>query len=386
MSVATATATAGEPISSWDSRIGADDLLDDGTVLDPLAFVREQNSTGLVGASLNAGRTMKWNPGHYIEFGSNAGDFMIEAGIEEARQFPFVKGIMVRADWAQLEKGRGEYDFSRIDRYLNKAAAKGERFFLTLGTKNFGGAKAVPDYLRQPWFSGGAFKITTAYGGSGENAALYDDDVRDRLIALIQELGKRYNRHNYFEGITFTETAFGQTVRPLTDAQKEKMFSNLAKINTAARQAFPNTVVLQFVNYPAKLVPALFTNMLDKGVGMGGPDVFVNDPALERSAYVWNVQAKGRVPIGMKVESDCYARQYHGGPIDPPNVREIYRYARDRLYSNYVFWYRDISQPRRPWGNVLNMFRGEAFPTGGTGGLDSACPAKFGNCASKLPS
>jgi hypothetical protein len=371
----------------YSIRFGPDDFVgDEVPVLDPLTFVNEQaRESGplLSSASMEAGGVTKWNPGHYIEYGSNAGDFVIDAGLNETAKMPFVKGIMVRASWWQLEKSKGVYDFSRIDRYLNKAKAKGKRLFLTLGTKTFDGDKAVPDYLRTAQYSGGAFRIGTIEGTYGENAALQDDDVRDRLIALVQALGRRYNKDNSFEGITFNETAFGMMVKPLSDAQKKTFFSNLAKVDTATRAAFPNSVVIQFMNYPSNLVPALFENMKDKGVGMGGPDVFINDPDLEKSAYGFNDKAKGVIPIGMKVEPDCYNAVRHGGPYTQVDVRKLYSFARDRLHSNYIFWNR-YTDRHNPWQDVLSMFKGEAFPSGGAGGLSAACPSRFASCAPKL--
>jgi hypothetical protein len=124
--------------------------------------------------------------------------------------------------------------------------------------------------------------------------------------------------------------------------------------------------------------------MKDKGLGMGGPDVFINDPDLERSAYKFNPQAKGIVPIGMKVESDCYNAVRHGGPYTRVDVRNIYNFARDHLSANYMFWYR-YTAPYDRWSDVLRMFKGEAFPGGTAGGLNSTCPSKFGKCTPKLP-
>lgn len=367
------------------ARFGPDDFVgDEVPVLDPLTFVNEQaRESGPISSALLAGNVTKWNPGHYIQFGSNANDFVIDAALKETAGMPFVKGIMIRASWHQLEKAKGQYDFSRVDRYLEKARAKGKRVFLMVGTKTFDGDKAVPDYLRTSQYSGGAFRIGTIKGTYGENMALYDDDVRDRLIALMQALAKRYNKDNNFEGVAFNETAWGKMVKDLSDAQKNQFFSNLAKVDTATRTAFSNSVVIQFMNYPSNLVPALFENMKDKGVGMGGPDVFINDPDLERSAYVFNPKAKGVVPIGMKVESDCYNAVEHGGAYTQVDVRKIYSFARDRLYSNYIFWNR-YTDKHNPWADVLKMFKGEAFPSGGTGGLNAACPSKFASCAPKL--
>jgi len=384
---ALATASLNTTASTEDTsaRFGPDDFVgDEVPMLDPLTFVREQASeSGPVSASLVAGSVTKWNPGHYVQFGSNASDFVIDAALKETAGMPFVKGIMIRASWWQLEKGKGQYDFSRIDRFLAKAKAKNKRLFLMVGTKTFDGDKAVPDYLRTSQYSGGAFRIGTIKGTYGENMALYDDDVRDRLIALMQALANRYNKDNNFEGVAFNETAWGKMVKPLSSTQQKQFFSNFARVDTATRAAFPNSVVIQFINYPANFMPALFENMKDKGVGMGGPDVFINDPALERGAYTFNSKAKGVIPIGMKVESDCYNAVEHGGPYTKVDVRKIYSFARDRLHSNYIFWNR-YTDKHNPWQDVLKMFKGEAFPTGGTGGLDAACPSKFGSCAPRL--
>jgi hypothetical protein len=368
------------------ARFGPDDFVgDEVPVLDPLTFVRQQarESGGLQSSALMAGNVTKWNPGHYIQFGSKANDFVIDAALKETAGMPFVKGIMIRASWHQLEKSKGQYDFSRIDRYLEKARAKGKRLFLMVGTKTFDGDKAIPDYLRTSQYSGGAFRIGTIKGTYGENMALYDDDVRDRLISLMQALAKRYNKDNNFEGVAFNETAWGKMVKDLSDTQKNQFFSNLAKVDTATRSAFSNSVVIQFMNYPSNFMPALFENMKDKGVGMGGPDVFIDDSDLERSAYVFNPKAKGVIPIGMKVESDCYNAVEHGGKYTQVDVRKIYSFARDRLYSNYIFWNR-YTDKHNPWADVLQMFKGEAFPTGSAGGLNAACPSTFASCAPKL--
>ena len=367
------------------ARFGPADFVgDEVPTLDPLTFVREQaRESGPISSALVAGSVTKWNPGHYVQFGSNANDFVIDAALKETAGMPFVKGIMIRASWHQLEKSKGQYDFSRIDRYLEKARAKGKRLFLMVGTKTFDGDKAVPDYLRTSQYSGGAFRIGTIKGTYGENMALHDDDVRERLIALMQALGRRYNKDNNFEGVAFNETAWGKMVKPLSSTQQKQFFSNFARVDTATRAAFPNSVVIQFMNYPANFMPALFENMKDKGVGMGGPDVFIDDPSLNKSSYIFNSQATGIVPIGMKVESDCYNAPRYGAPYNPPDVRDIYRFARDRLHANYVFWYR-YTDRHNPWADVLRMFKGEAFPGGNSGGLKTACPSKFANCASKL--
>ena len=44
---------------------------------------------------------------------------------------------------------------------------------------------------------------------SGNGIRLWKPAVRDRMIAMMNALGNRYNSHSHFEGIGLGETAMG---------------------------------------------------------------------------------------------------------------------------------------------------------------------------------
>ncbi|NML17786.1 glycoside hydrolase [Azohydromonas caseinilytica] len=334
---------------------------------------------------------VKWNPGHYVAL-SRRGEAALHEALREIKHLPHVKGLLLRYGWRQLEPRKGEYQFATIDRDLALARSYGKQLFIMVETKAFkAGVRAVPDYMHTAEYSGGAYKIRinakSTLGSPktyGENAALHNPKVRDRLIALTTALGRRYNYNNNFEGITFNETAMGQMLQPLSKRQTTDFFTHLAQVNKATKRAFPNTVVMQFINFPQPYMAGLVSNMLSSSVGLGGPDTFLNDHDLNRLTYPFYDKARGKVPIGPSVQPENYFARSHNGPHAPPRVQELHAFAQNRLHANYLFWSKTLIQPLVPYRSVLRMFNSEAFPRGHTGGLNADCPASFGTCVRKL--
>ncbi|MDZ5460930.1 beta-galactosidase [Azohydromonas lata] len=354
------------------------------------AFFASQQAKPL-SAGLASGQRVKWNPGHYIAL-SRRDDASVIQALKEIQRFPQVKGLLLRYNWRQMEPRKGDYQFSGIDRDIQLARAYGKRVFIMVETKAFrAGVRAVPDYMHTGEYDGGAYKIRinakSTLGSSdtyGENAALHNSKVRDRLIALTTALGRRYNANNSVEGVAFNETAMGRTLQPLSRKQTDAFFDNLAQVDTATRRAFPNTVVLQFVNFPAPYMPGLVENMIRSSVGVGGPDTFLNDHDLNRVTYPLYDRARGKVPIGPSVQPENYFARSHNGPHSPPSVKELHAFAQNRLHANYLFWSRTLIRPLMPYNQVLRMFQSEAFPRDGSGGLNSDCPSNLGACVKAL--
>ncbi|WP_298234964.1 beta-galactosidase [uncultured Azohydromonas sp.] len=335
---------------------------------------------------------VKWNPGHYVQLGAGAADALVQRTFKEISTLPNVRGVQTRYFWRDLEPTEGVYDFSEIDKDLAQAQAVGKRLFIVIGTKAFSaGARALPDYMHTDEYDGGAFRIqinakdtVRTEATTGENIALFNGNVRDRFIALTTALGQRYNSHNTFEGIGFNETALGQAVVPLTNTQKADFFTNLAAVDAATRQAFPNTVVMQFINYPRPYMPALVSSAISNSVALGGPDTFLDDSELDASAYIHYDAAWGKVPLGPSVQAENYVTTYQGGPYAPPAVTDLYAFAKGRLHANYIFWAKTLTEPLVPYSNVLAMWKSSSFPKDAAGGLSTACPSTFASCVPKL--
>lgn len=270
-------------------------------------------------------------------------------------------------------------------RYLEQTAAHKKRFGLLLTTKNFRAGVAAPDYLRTPWFDGGMFEVAMFKGTIGDNITLWNNHTYYRLARLIRALATRYDGNPWFEVLIINETAFGRPIIPVTEAQCTGFYDYLIRVDSVARQAFTRTVVIQYVNFPPPHTSRVIQSLLDKGIGIGGPDVFLDDANHERFVYPPIEKARGKVPVGMQVESDCYYARSLGGPWNPPPARELYEFARDRLHSNYIFWHRVLETVVRPWDKVLDLFNSPDFPATAAGGLETACPASYARCAGQRP-
>jgi Beta-galactosidase len=353
---------------------------DDVVSIDPQTFVREQATAAAVAAAADA--PLKWNPGHYAV--SSAHNLRhLDKTLGEIGKYAFVKGVVIRTSWPQIESAKGVYNFAALDTAIAHAAAKGKRVFIMLGTKSFStGERAAPDYVRTAEYGGGTYKIAIKRGGYGENITLWNTKLRDRLIALNQALGARYNANNNVEGLIFNETALGMAVKPVSAELQQTYFTNLAQVNIATKVSFANTTVIQYMNAPMKYVPALWNLVTANQVGAGGPDVYLNDKSLDKLLPNY-AAAAGHVPIGVQVEPASYRATMHAGPFNPPPVADLYSFARSRMFSNYIFWVPDLSEPHTPWPKVLNMFDSATFPKDSTGGLASACPAGH-TCVSNL--
>jgi hypothetical protein len=355
-------------------------------------FLASQQPTTppLLSAALTDSR-VKWNPGHYIAMGRRDQTTLLQA-LAEIKDLPQVKGLILRYEWPQIETAKGVYDFTRIDRDLGLAQAAGKRLWVMVGTKVFtAGGRAVPDYMHTAEYEGGAYKILIgardALGSNeryGENAALHNAKVRDRLIALATAMGNRYNRHNSFEGMTFNETAMGQMAVPLTAEQRTTYFANLAAVDAATKRAFPNTVAMQFINFPKTYMPGLITNMVNNKVALGGPDILLQDPDLNNNIYPLYDMAKGKVPVAPSVQPENYLTTTQNGVLNPPKISDLYAFGRTKLSANYMFWTRSFTGSPAPYPKVLEFFKSSAFPKDSSGGLITTCPSTYASCVSKL--
>jgi hypothetical protein len=341
-------------------------------------FSREQAQ-----AAADGSRRMKWNPGHYVVVSASEGLAKIDKVLNEIAPFPFVKGIVYRTDWPRLESSKGSYNFAGIDAAVSRTASKGKRLFVLVATKAFSASEsAVPAYARSAEYGGGVYKIAISRGGTGENVALWNDRLADRVIALNQALAKRYNLNNSVEGVVFNETALGTPLRPISAAQLDARHRNLARVAVAAQRAFSSSPAIQFMNQPNRDIPLLWPAIQSSKTGFGGPDVFLNDPHISKMLPL-HAAGAGKMPIGVQVEAASYRSTSHQGPFAPPPVTSLFAYARDRLHANYVFWVPVTHPPHNPWPKVLNMWGSGSFPKNSSGGLPDKCPAGF-SCVRKL--
>lgn len=341
---------------------------------------------------------MKWYPGHYTQVLGDVhvnGYSMKQAYDEMNVVNSGLVGIQLRLSWSDLESSLGNYQsgFDIIDEHLNKLSLTNKKLFLFIAHK-WG---AVPTYLTtDPMYEGGVYNFTSANDATADpatNIKLWNIHVRQRFEALIEALGARYNTNPDFAGVALPETAFGEPTPAgsVTADEEDSYYDALLLVNQKLRENFPNTVTTQFTNYPRKILSQFIENLQSMGAGLGGPDVWLDDPGVNGvntpnqadGVYSYYAKLSGVVPLTPSVMSGDYERTI-ADATNPanrtPTVEELLDFARDRLKANIIFWTRDTKAPDNHYQTVLALLKNLTQTGDPRAKLDERCPTQFSQC------
>lgn len=308
----------------------------------------------------------KWHPGHYA--------FVQFSRLDETLVFKNFRGIQKTYSWRALEPEKDHYDFSEVRADLAFLAQHDQRLVIQVQTKTFGqGQNYCPDYLSAPEYDGGVYR--TRWGSF--NPVIWNDAVNRRLNTLYAQLGREFDRDPFLEAVVIPESAttFENSDREKLRYTTEGYVRAVEAGMQAARDAFPGTVVIQYVNMPPEAVQPLAEFARNHGVGFGGPDIYPYDPVLtnpQRGVYRLYPPLSGIVPLGAAVQQNDYSRKtaFRDGGGGGPPVREIYEFGRDQLRLNYIFW----GVRAGYFEKVRAMLEEPSFPHDPSGGLSAALP------------
>ncbi len=330
---------------------------------------------------------VKWHPGHYyiIKGSSKNNPTYLSQVYSELDETPALNGMMIRYFWNDLEKAKGVYDFSSIDKRLAELSSRGKRLVIQVQTKSFNKRQVVPSYMKTAEYEGGEF-YTSDYGSTvirGRNIKLWNLQVRGRLIALFRAMGQRYNLHPHFEGIGMIESALGQPIEPVSNAQINDFYDNKIIVHQKMRQFFPNTMTIQEVNYPRPILKSFVGSLKDIGVALSSPDLFIEEKGLlfeatqydpDQGVYNYYSDFAGMIPMAPTVMPKNYKNTKGNGTGYVPTISQILAFARDNLHANYIFWTREGH-----YMQVLEVLSQNAQKTI-AGGLNNNCPASYSSC------
>lgn len=325
----------------------------------------------------------KWNPGHYVLlYPSPKQPAYFNTVMRELAANPAFLGIQKKYLWKDLEPKFGIYDFSEIRSDLANLAAINKHLVLTVQAESFlHGEIRVPSYLLAEDYDGGVYPINS---GQGFNVAYYNTNVQARMIALVQALGKEFDSHPNLEAINFEETSPSRQEPEWHRAYFKNYIAGMLRVAIAARKAFPTTVVIQYVNYPETALPMVIETLKDNRVGIGGPDVYENNPYLAEGIYRYYPKLSGLLPIGMSVDYHNYQSSFGmSGPIDNPSIDSIHQFAMKQIKPNYMFWLRRTSSSGNKidyWKNVLDYMKKYDGQNDVAGGLSTQCPVLISPC------
>jgi len=252
---------------------------------------------------------VKYHPGIYVaQFkGTNLASTAAGMPLDEFNDYPCFRGWLNRVMWRDLESTFGNYaaGFAKIDAWL-ALLPPGKRLQVLFEYKTGVSDPATsaellaPDYITTgSTYDGGTFFYDStnphqSAGAGGRELRLWNNNLRNRLVALAQAYGARYNGHPQFEGFCVTETALQEPLTPsdVSSDWEMQQWIGLFKFVEALKAGFPNTMVTFFMNYKQKYLDRAINGgtfgtiaegqytvagIKNMGVGLGGPDVCYHD-------------------------------------------------------------------------------------------------------------
>lgn len=293
----------------------------------------------------------KFNPGHYIALmRGNDSQTTMAASIK-----PGVKGFLKRYTWRELEPSEGQYNFSEMKSDLDFAASQGMHLIAMVEDKTFVKEDPAPAYLS--W-------LTRPNRMGGYTLARWAPKVVSRHKALLSAIGARFDGNPYFEGVATQETAPGldKTHLDATGYTPEKYRDALIDILSHGAQQLPSSRMFWYMNYfpqQQSYIGEVAEAVASKGVVMGGPDVMPDEHSLQEHTYPFYREFAGKMPLFGQVEPICYHHR-HADRTKPTKYwtpGELFRYARDNLDVNYMFW---VNYPRAAYWDSYDYY--DALP------------------------
>ena len=331
--------------------------------------------------------SVKWHPGHYLLIYPENKQSAVQRALylesvikKDLVNRPFLRGVQKQYFWNKLEPEKDRYDFSEIARDLAMLAKVNKQLVISFQERSFNTNEILaPDYLLTSEYGGGVYALMT---GKGFNVNYWNSAVQERLVKLVQALGREFNHHPNLEAIHFEETSHSNRDEKWANQYSTKYYDGVIRVAQAAKKAFPNTVVLQYINYADWNFDRVYNSMIDAGVAVGGPDVFEKDKNLLNFSYKYISRSTNIVPIGMAVQYTNYDYDNGTGPYNPPSINSIYNFAKNELHANYIFWLRRTYEDWNGtdyYRDVMN-FMNTLDVKDTSGGLNSRCPIKLRSC------
>lgn len=241
---------------------------------------------------------IKWNPGHYV-MGTSRSEYSPEH-IRELAGVPGVKGWHQYLHWSTVEKARGVYDWTFLDKLLALCEENNLRLIINIKPRTFGGSSTshLPAYLaNEPGGNGGWYKHPN---NGGVSPRIWLPAINDRYIALVRAIGARYNDHPYLEAFEGSETSFSH-VDEASDWNYAEFMEEQMRLNEATKAAFPNTNVFSIANYSdsESQLADFIEHSVDLGMGVGVPDTYPQQKGIGGAAPQ-NLQWGERIVMGSR--------------------------------------------------------------------------------------
>ena len=280
------------------------------------------------------GNLKKWNPGHYLLPLKSRTIKEIEAILSNPDNH--ITGVKMGYWWRDLEPEKDVYDFSEIEKHLALVKKYDKQLFMYFGERIFNSNdKPLPNYLYDPQYHGG---VEPWAAKQGSVARLWDPAVMERMNKLIKELG-RFDSDPYFEGIIFPESALDINKDTASGYSHEALVEGMISRIDASVESFPNSVVIQYMNWGPPELEAVIEHLYTVGAGMGGPDLVPDVgrfPEQQRMpAYDFYPIYTEKMPLCIAVETPNLLKENEKGDFTLDGFWDM---GLNTLFVNYIFW------------------------------------------------
>lgn len=257
--------------------------------------------------------TNNFHPGFYISVGQTSAPAASVFSI--AANKPAIIGAKRIYTWRHLEPVEGKYNFSRIEEDLAYLQSIGKRLWIQVLANQFNGARNpnTPSYMWQNPVYGCSSEFSGNYQRGvqegGWIACYWNDNLSNKLRALLTALGNRFNSEPYFEGISLSETAIDTASAKLDPTYSATKVQTAFQGNAlAAKKAFPNKIVMQMVNFAPYDIGSFAAWLVRNGIGIGSPDTLLSNTYLKTNTYPQYLKHHDVVPTAPDVQWGNYTK------------------------------------------------------------------------------
>ncbi len=317
--------------------------------------------TASIEATICATALYSQTPMNYVFFGRDREQIRTSSFL--LNQFflnQFFVGAQITYPWRLLEPKQDQYDFSIIESDLEWLNKHGKKLFIQLQDVSFDESIInVPDYLRTVSYEMGANRQYYFANESDDKpesagwvARRWDKRVFTRYNKLLSALGAEFDGR--IAGLNMPETSveFGSTGKYYPPGFTPSVYRDAIKsYMRAAKDAFSKSVIIQYANFmPGEWLPwddrgylrSIYDYGRSIGVGLGGPDLQVYKKGQMNHRYALLPTVSEIIPTGIAVQYGNYTE------INPKTgkrvtIDEIYRFGRDLIKVDYLFW--SIQEP-----------------------------------------
>jgi hypothetical protein len=263
-----------------------------------------------------------------------------------------IQGVQIVYSWKQLEKAKGQYDFSAIEKDLAFTNKLHKKLFIQLQDRFFEPQhKNIPSYLQQePQYLGGLMEQTDNPGegkpeGSGWVAMQWNPALRQQYQQLLAALAKSFDGR--IAGINLPETSIDIDEKQAAKRgfTCERYFAATQENMLFAKSVFKKSYVVQYVNFwPCEwnndhgYMSRLFETAQANNIGLGGPDIVPYKKGQMKNAYPFFHQYKGKLNlVAMAVQQPTLT---YTNPKTHKKFteQEFIQFAENYLGVNIIFW------------------------------------------------